>query len=425
MSPLPEAPFPVPSGRKVRGRVQVPPSKSVAHRALLLAALARGTSRVGPLPDAQDVQATRRVLAVLGVPLEEEGGGWVRVRGVGGPFSAPSKTLFCGASGTTLRLAAALSGAGEGLFRLDGEEQLRGRPLHDLKGPLESLGACVRFLEEEGHAPLEVLGRRWRGGEVVVFGETSSQFVSGILLGAPLAQGPLVVRARNLVSAPYAALTAKLMARFGVPVKRRGQAFGVRPTLYRAASVEVEPDASAAAFLFAAAAVTGGEVMVAGVGPGLLQGDARFPRFLAAMGVSVEAGAHGTTVRGLPRRGLDAEVQDVPDLVPPLVAVALRAPEPSLLRGVAHLRHKESDRIEVLSQGVAALGSRLEVLGTDLRVHPLRPRREAILDPHGDHRMAMAFTVTGLWVPGLRVQNPSCVAKSFPRFFETLLSLLG
>jgi len=186
----------------------------------------------------------------------------------------------------------------------------------------------------------------------------------------------------------------------------------------------VEPDASAAAFLFAAAAVTGGEVTVPGVGPALLQGDARFPRFLEAMGVTVEAGAHGTTVRGLPRRGLDAEVEEVPDLVPPLVAVALRAPEPSLLRGVGHLRHKESDRIEVLSRGIAALGGRLEVSGNALRVHPLRPRRGACLDPRGDHRMAMAFVVTGLWVPDLLVEDPSCVDKSFPRFFPSLLSLL-
>lgn len=396
----------------------------MAHRALFLAALARGTSRVGPLPDSEDVEATRKVLQTLGIPLEEEGGGRVRIRGRGGPFAAVPETLFCGASGTTLRLAAALAGAGEGTFRLDGEEQLRRRPLRDLKAPLESLGARVRFLHREGHAPVEVEGRRWRGGEVVVPGETSSQFLSGILLGAPLAEGALAVTARGLVSAPYAALTAALMARFGVAVERSGGSFFVRPGPYRPASLEVEPDASAAAFLFAAAAVTGGEVRVPGVGPSLLQGDARFLRLLEAMGVSVETGEEGTTVRGYPRRGLNAEVGEVPDLVPPLVAVALRAPEPSLLRGVAHLRHKESDRLEVLSQGVAALGGRLEVSGGELRVHPLRPSRGATLDPRGDHRMAMAFAVTGLWVPGLLVRGPSCVAKSFPRFFETLLSLL-
>ncbi|MGC8763149.1 MAG: 3-phosphoshikimate 1-carboxyvinyltransferase, partial [Acidobacteriota bacterium] len=315
-------------------------------------------------------------------------------------------------------------GGGGGTFLLDGEEQLRRRPLGDLKAPLEALGAAVRFVEEEGHAPVEVRGQRWRGGEVAVPGETSSQFLSGILLGAPLAEGPLVVRARELVSAPYAALTAHLMARFGVPVERRGNAFGVRPGTYRAVSLEVEPDASAAAFLFAAAAVSGGEVTVPGVHPGLLQGDASFPRFLAAMGVSVEAGPGGTTVRGLPRRGLEADVAGVPDLVPPLVAVALRAPEPSFLRGVAHLRHKESDRLEVLSEGVAALGGRLEATGDVLRVHPLRPRGGASLNPRGDHRMAMAFAVTGLWVPGLLVEDPACVAKSFPRFFDVLLSLL-
>ncbi len=396
----------------------------MAHRALFLAALARGTSRVGPLPDSQDVEATRKVLETLGIPLEEEGGGWVRIRGRGGPFAAVPETLLCGASGTTLRLAAALAGAGEGTFRLDGEEQLRRRPLHDLQPPLESLGAAVRFLSEEGHAPVEIQGRRWRGGEVEVPGETSSQFLSGILLGAPLAEGPLAVTARRLVSAPYAELTAALMERFGVAVERKGGSFFVRPGVYRPAAVEVEPDASAAAFLFAAAAVTGGEVTVSGVGPGLLQGDARFPRFLGAMGVSVGTGKEGTTVRGYPRRGLEAEVGEVPDLVPPLVAVALRAPEPSLLRGVAHLRHKESDRLEVLSQGVGALGGRLEASGNDLRVHPLRPSRGATLDPRGDHRMAMAFAVTGLWVPGLLVREPSCVAKSFPSFFETLLSLL-
>ena len=253
----------------------------------------------------------------------------------------------------------------------------------------------------------------------------SSQFVSGMLLAAPLARGPVRLHASQLVSGAYARMTAALMGRFGAEVRETaGGWWEVEPGLYRAAQVEIEPDASAAAFLLAAAAVTGGEVTVAGMRRRMLQGDAAFADHLEAMGCRLSESGEGITLEGRSARGLEADVRECPDLVPPLVAAALFAPSPTVLSGVGHLRFKESDRLAVLADAVTALGGCMLVESDRLTVVPARDYRPARLDPHGDHRMAMAFAVMGLGIPGVEISDPACVAKSFPRFFGTLEGLL-
>ncbi len=416
-------PFVVPSGRAARGTARVPTSKSIAHRALILAALAEETSELHPVPDAQDVRATLSCIRALGA--RTEGGERLTVRGTSGRLSPPDSPLHCAASGTTLRLLMAVCAASEGSFTLDGDSQLRRRPVGPLARALAGTGAVLRFADREGFPPVVIEGRSWEGGGMEVDSSISSQFVSGMLLAAPLARGPVRLRASRLVSGAYARMTAALMGRFGAEVREAaGGWWEVKPGLYRAAQVEIEPDASAAAFLLAAAAVTGGEVTVAGMRRRMLQGDAAFADHLEAMGCRLSESEEGIALEGRPARGLEADVRDCPDLVPPLVAVALFAPSPTVLSGVGHLRFKESDRLAVLADAVTALGGSMLVESDRLTVVPARDYRPARLDPHGDHRMAMAFAVMGLMVPGVEISDPACVAKSFPRFFQILEGLL-
>jgi 3-phosphoshikimate 1-carboxyvinyltransferase len=463
-------PYEVPSGNVARGICRVPASKSVAHRALILAALAEGASRVAPLPSGDDVTATLDCLRALGAGIRERGGGsgetlereggtsaapepgaagglarrenaeeqggggagerdgdrGVVVTGAAGRLTPSSRPLDCRGSGTTLRLLMGVCGGLPGIFTLDGNDQLRRRPVADGEGPLRSLGASVRYAGQGGFPPVVVTGRPWRGGTVTVPGATSSQFLSGLLLAAPLAAGEVAFVAPDLVSAPYAEMTALLMERFGVEVQRPDAAtWRVRPGAYRAADVAVEPDASSAAFLWAAAAVTGGTVTVEGLGGDSLQGDAAAADLLGRMGCAVERREEGTQVRGPLTHGLDADLGGTPDLVPALASAACFAPGPSTFRGVAHLRFKESDRLAVLADGLSAVGAAVLLDGGRMTVVPGEGYRGATLDPRGDHRMAMAFALLGLRVPGVKILQPSCVGKSFPEFFAVLECLLS
>jgi|WetSurMetagenome_2_1015567.scaffolds.fasta_scaffold22464_5 3-phosphoshikimate 1-carboxyvinyltransferase len=429
-------PYPVPSDKVARGTAQVPASKSLAHRGLICAALGEGNSLVGPIPAAEDVAATVACLRAMGVDTREHESGsgerdggtgaWASVKGAAGALAPPRQPLDCGASGTTLRLLMGVCGATPGTFTLDGADQLRRRPVGDMEEPLTALGARVRYAEREGHPPVVVEGARWRGGTVEVRSAISSQFLSGLLLGTPLAQGEVVLRSPGLVSAPYAEMTAAVMARFGVEVGRPAEdRWLVAPGRYRATRFTVEPDASGAAFLWAAAAATGGEVTVAGTGGASLQGDAVLPQLLLDMGCKVGLTSAGTRVSGPILRGLEADLTHTPDLLPALVAVAAFAPEASTFRGIGHLRFKESDRLAVLADALTALGAQVYLEADRMTLVPAEDYTGGLLDPAGDHRMAMAFTVLGLRVPGVRISQPSCVAKSFPNFFEVLESLLS
>lgn len=317
-------------------------------------------------------------------------------------------------------------GAQEGAFTLDGEEQLRRRPVGDMQGPLRQLGADLRYAEREGFPPVVVEGRPWPGGRVSVPGSVSSQFLSGLLMGAPLARGPVTLDSPALVSAPYVHMTAAVMARFGAVVEHlEPLVWRTAPGPYAATDFSVEPDASAAAFLWAAGAATGGEVLVEGTESDLLQGDAVFPELIERMGCQVERRPGGISVAGHPTRGLEADLSGTPDLVPALAAVAAFAPAPSTFRSVSHLRFKESDRLAVLSDGLSRLGATVLIEDDRMVILPGHDYVGADLDPRGDHRMAMAFAILGLRIPGVRIKDPACVAKSFPGFFAVLEGLLA
>ncbi len=416
--------YEVPYGPAARGTAAAPPSKSHTHRALCCAALAEGRSLIENPLHSGDTTATRRCLEALGAVIRETESGWM-VAGTGGAFGVPDHPLDCGSSGTTLRFLMAMCAAVPGKRRLCGSKQLERRPAADLALVLESLGAKFKWLANKGFAPVEIEGARWSGREAIIPSGVSSQFLSALLLAAPMASAPCTFTAQRLVSAPYARLTARVMGRFGVWVENsRPELWRVSPSVYLSANERIEPDASAAAFLLAAAAVTGGEVRVEGITRNLAQGDAVVLNHMEAFGVKVTENGSGAAVSGAPASGATLNMRDCPDLVPPLAAVAFAAPAPSRFRNVVHLRAKESDRLAVLAYGIDALGGQARDEGSDFVIVPPKKSVGAVLDPRGDHRMAMAFAIMGLRAEGTVVMDKGCVNKSFPNFFETLESLM-
>lgn len=412
----------VPSG-PLRGELEAPPSKSSSHRALLLAALARGTSRLSRCLDAEDVALTRDALARLGVVIVPDGPGALLVHGCGGRLPGLTVDLHLGNAGTGLRFLTAVAALGPGRTRLDGVPRLRQRPIGGLARALEPLGARVEWEAEPGFAPLVVNGGPLPGGSTRLGMGESSQFASALLLVSPCTpRGVEIALEGTAVSRPYLDLTLDWMERFGGPPIARSAGRLAIPggQGYRATDVEIEGDYSTAAFFLAGAAVTGGRVRVSGLPSRSRQADVAFLPFLAAMGCVVERDAESVSVAGPRRlRGIDAEISDCPDLAPVIAAVALFAEGPTALRGAPHLRLKESDRIGDLAAGLRLLGARVEERSDGLTLHPGAPR-PARLDPRGDHRLAMAFAIAGLRIDGVELLDPDCVAKSCPDFFSRI-----
>jgi 3-phosphoshikimate 1-carboxyvinyltransferase len=401
--------------------LNAPPSKSLTHRALIAAALADGPSILFDPLLADDTRLTIAGLRRLGAAIEV-GDRVVGVEGAGGPLAGgDGAELDCGNSGTTLRLLASVAALADRRVVLTGSARMRERPVGPLGTALEALGATVRYPVADGLPPIEVTGPL-RGGEVAVDGGVSSQFSSSLLLAAPLMPEGFVLRLASLpVSRSYLDLTVDVMARFGVGVDRlRYERFAVRPGAYESTAYAVEGDWSSASYLFALAAALGGRVTVRNLGPTSAQGDRRFVGALAAMGCRVSASPDGVTVeRDGPLHGIGCEMSSAPDTVQTLAVVAALAEGPTRITGVGHLRHKESDRLAVTADRLRALGADAEVEEDALTVVPA-PLHGGSIDPAGDHRTAMAFAVLGLAVGGVAIEDPGCVAKSWPGFWSTL-----
>jgi 3-phosphoshikimate 1-carboxyvinyltransferase len=400
----------------------VPGSKSLTNRALVLAALATGTSHLRGALDADDTEALRGALVALGVSVERDGtSGDLRVVGLGGPPGPGPADLDARLSGTTARFLLPVLALGPGPYRLDGGAPLRRRPMGPAVAAVRDLGARVDEPGEPGHLPLVVRGGALRGGEVTVPADLSSQFVSGLLLAAPLVRGGLVVRTTGThVSRPYLDLTVDAVRAFGGHVTELDDGFRVAAGGYRGREHRIEPDASAASYLFAAAALTGGRVRVLGLDRTSRQGDLAVVDVLARMGATVVDGVGWTEVVGTGAlRGVDVDLSDLPDMAPTVAVVAARAEGPTRVRGVGIIRHHETDRIAAVVAELRRLGVGAEAHddGVTVRPAPVRPGRVRTYD---DHRMAMSFALLGLVAPGIEIDDPGCVAKTFPDFFEVL-----
>lgn len=408
--------------------VTVPGSKSITNRVLLLAALAAGRSRLSGVLFADDTIVFADALQALGVRLERDApAATCVVHGVGGPFPAASASVWCGEAGTAARFLLAACAASQGRFRLDAAPRLRERPLAELLGALRELGAKTEP-RAAAHLPISVIADGLRGGYLDMRGRTSSQFVSALLMAAPLARRSLELGVDHLVSRPYVDMTCALMQRFGVDVLRTGyRRFAVAsPCTYAATDLVVEPDASSASYFFAAAALLGGTVRVPGLRrEGALQGDMRFLEVLEKMGCRFDDDADGVVVHG-PRQltGLSVDMSDISDTFMTLAAIAPFADRPVTIENIANVRLKESDRIDVVEENLRRLGLKTEGGADFLHIKPGQPQPGTIT-AHNDHRIAMSFAVLGLRAPGIVIDDPGCVAKTFPDFFERLSAFEG
>ena len=414
--------------------VRPPGSKSVTNRALVAAALARGTSNLVGTLDADDTAAMLGCLRGLGIPIGDGSDGpdgSIRVVGCGGRPPLDGAILDARLSGTTSRFIAPVAALARGTVVLDGADPLRRRPMAALFDALEALGAGIEPLGEPGHLPVRITGspRDVLGGSVEVTGNVSSQFLSALLLSGPCFDDGLTVGVTtDLVSVPYVQLTLDVMAAFGATVDHDDgwRTITVSPGGYRAVDrFDIEPDASAASYWAAAAVIAGGSVRIDGLGRSSRQGDVAFIDVLASMGAEVTWSDHDVVVRGAGTlRGVTVDMADISDTAQTLAAVAVFAEGPTTVTGIGFIRGKETDRI-------AAVVSELRRLGIDASEDPdgftVRPGpvRPADVHTYDDHRMAMSFALVGMRAPGVRILDPGCVAKTYPRFWDDLARVSG
>jgi len=415
-----------PLARPPDATVRVPGSKSVTNRALVAAALATGTSELRGVLAADDTGAMIAGLRALGVTLDVRADGTeVRVAGTGGRLPTTSPSVDVRLSGTTARFLAPVLTLVPGTARLDGGEPFRRRPMGPSIDALRQLGADVVEVGEPGHLPIEVTAPVAPAGRVRVAGDASSQFLSGLLLVAPaLAEGLTIEVDTPLVSRPYVELTERVLGWFGAEVQHPDpHTFVVPGTGYTAADVAIEPDASAASYLLAAAAITGGRVRVEGLTRHSNQGDAGFADVLARMGAEVIVDDDGTEVRGTGRlHGIEVDLGPMSDTAQTLAAVAVFADSPTRITGIGFIRAKETDRLAAVATELRRLGIDAVEEPDGLLIHPGRPEPGTV-STYNDHRMAMSFALLGLVVPGIEIADPDCVDKTFPRYFEVLEEL--
>ena len=413
----------------LEARVRVPGSKSISNRVLLLAGLAEGQSELSGVLESDDTQVMARALQALGAKVTGEGAE-LSVVGTGGKLVAPpGGAVDVQASGTAARFLSAALALVPGECVLDGVPRMRQRPIGELVAALRALGVDAEALGEGGCPPVRVRGGKPFGGTIEIDASRSSQYVSALLQVGPYAATPLVLKLKDgvLASRRYVDVTLQVMRAFGASAGFVDAAtLQVEPGKgYRARGHHVEPDASTAAYFFAAAAIAGGSVRVEGLAGDSAQADMGFLSILERMGCQVERDAGYVEVRGRggPLQAIDEDMNAMPDAVLAAAVTALFARGSSMIRNVGHLRLKESDRLAALGTELRKLGAKVQVEGDALRITPPAALHGADIATYDDHRMAMAFSLVGLRVPGVRILDPGCVSKSWPKYFDAFDTL--
>ena len=413
----------------VCGVIRPPGSKSITNRAMVMAALASGPLHMTGVLDSQDTRVMVESLRRLGFTVDQNIDHCsCTVHGLGGRIPAESADLWLENSGTSIRFLTSLCALGQGTYRLDGIERMRQRPIADLVDALGPLGASIRFEQPQSDCPpivVEGSSGYLQGGATRIHGDISSQFLSSVLMAAPACSKPVHVTVDgDLVSKPYILMTLQMMEAFGASVQYPDDlsSFFIQPQPYVAGTYEIEPDASAASYFFGAAAVTGGEVTVTGLSRHALQGDVGFAEALERMGCEVAWQSDRITVKGRPLHGIDIDMNAISDTAQTLSAVAVFADSPTTIRNVGHMRHKETDRIAAVVTELQRAGIQAEEMTDGLKIFPGTPQ-PAEIHTYDDHRMAMSFSLLGLKVPGIRILDPGCTAKTYPRYFEDLAKL--
>jgi 3-phosphoshikimate 1-carboxyvinyltransferase len=428
----------LPAARRATGSVRLPGSKSISNRLLLLAAMARGTTELAGLLQADDTRVMLDALRALGVAVDASSAGrdldagpdipGVRIRGTGGGFPAKAADIFLGNAGTAFRPLTAALALSSGEYRLHGVPRMHERPIRDLVDALRGIGARIDYEAADGFPPLRIHpGSVTLAQPVRVRGDVSSQFLTALLLALPLAGGGRIEVEGELISKPYIAITLRSMQRFGVHVRHENwKSFAVPGGPYTApARLLVEGDASAASYFLAAGAIGGGPVSVEGVGADSMQGDVRFTEVLERMGAAVSTtGASIACAGHAPLRPIDMDLNHIPDAAMTAAVLALFAGGTSTLRNIASWRVKETDRLFAMATELRKLGADVEEGADYLRVTPRELTRSVAIDTYDDHRIAMSFSLVSLGGVAVRINDPQCVAKTFPGYFDAFRSIV-
>jgi 3-phosphoshikimate 1-carboxyvinyltransferase len=426
-----------PISHPLNATVRVPGSKSLTNRALLIATLADGTSRLTNALFSDDSRYFAKALQTLGFALTlDETSHEMQITGLGGQIPAQKAELYIGNAGTAARFLSAFLTLGHGEYILDGEPRMRERPIGDLVEALTQLGATVSPLSRRERAggegklitpPLTITASGLPGGKTTIAGDISSQFLSALLMVAPYAQNPIVITlSTKLNSKPYVDMTIAIMQDFGVEIQRNGyQQFTIYPKHYLPLiNYSIESDASAASYFFAAPAICGGTVRVENISRCSKQGDMAFLDVLTQMGCTVTEAENSIQVTGANTlHGVDVDMRDIPDTAQTLATIAPFAASPTRIRGIASARVKETDRVAATCAELARFGVKVEEHPDGMTIYPCEKFNAATIQTYNDHRMAMAFALIGLRVPGVTIENPGCVSKTFPNFFDVLETL--
>ncbi|MBI3716584.1 MAG: 3-phosphoshikimate 1-carboxyvinyltransferase [Betaproteobacteria bacterium] len=428
----------LPAVSRAQGSVVLPGSKSISNRTLLLAALCEGETIVSNLLQSDDTEVMLAALRQLGVRIDEVAANHYQVFGCGGTFPNRQAELFLGNAGTAFRPLTAALALQSGHYTLSGVPRMHERPIGDLVDGLNDLGAQIRYLQNPGFPPLEILPVQTKDiSRVKVRGDVSSQFLSALLMTLPLLQRDITVEVvGELISRPYVEITLKLMARFGVvPAQTGWREFHLSPGAYRSpGEIAVEGDASSASYFLAAGAVGGGPVRVQGVGKSSIQGDVRFAETLMAMGAQIAMGddwIEASGVGGLKAgrlKAIDADLNHIPDAAMTIAMLALFAEGTTTIRNIASWRVKETDRIAAMATELRKFGATVEEGADYIRVtppYPLPPTPHVTIDTYDDHRMAMCFSLVSLAGVPVTINDPACVAKTFPTYFDEFQKIVS
>ncbi|MDP6248173.1 MAG: 3-phosphoshikimate 1-carboxyvinyltransferase [SAR324 cluster bacterium] len=414
--------------KRISGRVDLPGSKSLSNRVLLLSMLAEGTTQIQNLLDSDDVRYMIGALEKLGITLQEtREKNEISVEGCSGGIPNSDLELMLGNAGTAMRPLTAALTLGQGRYVLDGVPRMRERPIVDLVEGLQQLGAKVRLLNGPPGPPVEILAQGLPGGTARIKGSVSSQFLSAILMAAPGAEKDVTLEIDDtLVSMPYVEMTLALMERFGVHVENRDfQEFHIpgKQTYHSPGDFFVEGDASSASYFLAGAAITGGTVTVHGCGTESLQGDSKFAEVLEQMGAETQWQPHSVTVRGNTLKGVDLDMNRMPDAAMTLAVAALFAEGTTKIRNVYNWRLKETERMKAVTTELRKLGAEVEEGDDYLIIDPPDQIQSTEIETYDDHRMAMAFSLAACGAESVTILDPGCVSKTFPDYFEVLKSV--
>ncbi len=398
--------------------VNLPGSKSYTHRIMIAAALSDGVCTVMKPLKSEDTLLTTGALRQMGILIEEEADRFI-VHGNSGVLKPSAEPIYLANSGTSMRLLAGVAAVGTGEYVLTGTKRMEERPITALLDALGGIGIEANSVNDTGCPPLSIKGGKIRGGNVTIDCSLSSQYLSALLLIAPYTEEGLHIEALNLVSRPYVDMTIDIMEKMGVTVEREGyEKFRVPGgQVYRAGEYTVEPDCSQASYFWAAAAITGKRIKVMDISKDSRQGDVKFCEVLGRMGCSVIYEQDGIAVEGGKLGGIEVDMADMPDVVPTLAVVAAFSKGVTTVSNVAHLKEKECDRLGSVADELIKMGVDAKATDTGLIIRGGTPVG-ARIETYDDHRMAMCFAVAGLVVPGMKIENESCVEKSFPNYWE-------